>query len=70
LRETIALGSLEIDPDNPTYTIKGRDVAGMGATANKVGRTTGLDARHRQWNLREHRRHRLDHRAAVSDICD
>jgi hypothetical protein len=41
IARTIALGSLEIDPDNPTYTIKGRDVAGMGATANKVGRTTG-----------------------------
>ena len=36
----IALGSLEIDPASP-YSITGKSVAGMGATANKVGRTTG-----------------------------
>ena len=41
IARTLALGSLEIDPDNPTYTITGKGVAGMGATANKVGRTTG-----------------------------
>ncbi len=41
IARTIALGSLEIDPANPTYTITGKGVAGVGATANKVGRTTG-----------------------------
>jgi hypothetical protein len=32
---------LTIDPANPTYLITGEGEAGMGATANKVGRTTG-----------------------------
>jgi hypothetical protein len=41
IAKTKALGSLEIDPDDPTYTITGKGVAGPGATANKVGRTTG-----------------------------
>jgi len=41
IAQTIALGSLEINPNNPTYTITGKGVAGVGATANKVGRTTG-----------------------------
>jgi len=40
IARTTALGSLEIDSANP-YTITGKGVAGVGATANKVGRTTG-----------------------------
>jgi len=40
IARTIALGSLEIDSANP-YTITGKGVAEVGATANKVGRTTG-----------------------------
>jgi hypothetical protein len=41
IARTTALGSLEIDPANPTYIITGEGVAEMRATANKVGRTTG-----------------------------
>ena len=35
------LNSLQIDPANSTFTITGEGTAGVGATANKVGRTTG-----------------------------
>lgn len=41
IARTTALGSLTIDPANPTYLITGEGVAADNATVNKVGRTTG-----------------------------
>jgi hypothetical protein len=41
IARTTGIGSLEIDPSNPTFTIQGEGVASVGATANKIGRTTG-----------------------------
>jgi hypothetical protein len=41
IARTTGLGSLTIDPSNSTFTITGEGVANVGATANKVGRTTG-----------------------------
>lgn len=41
IARTTGLNSLTIDPANPTFTITGEGVAGVGATANKIGRTTG-----------------------------
>jgi hypothetical protein len=35
------LNSLTIDASNPTFTINGEGAVGVGATANKIGRTTG-----------------------------
>ncbi len=41
IARTTGLNSLTIDAANPTFTITSEGTAGVGATANKVGRTTG-----------------------------
>lgn len=41
IARTTGLGSLTIDAANPTFTITSEGVANVGATANKIGRTTG-----------------------------
>jgi hypothetical protein len=41
IARTTGLNSLTIDAGNPTFTITGEGAVGVGATANKVGRTTG-----------------------------
>lgn len=41
IARTTGLGSLVIDDANPTFTITGEGVAGVGAAVDKVGRTTG-----------------------------
>ena len=41
IARTTGLNSLEIDAASPTFSITGEGVAGVGTTADKVGRTTG-----------------------------
>jgi len=41
IARTTGLGSLTIDPTNPTFTITGEGEAAKGVAVNKVGRTTG-----------------------------
>ena len=41
IARTTGLNSLTIDSANPTFTITAEGVANVGATADKVGRTTG-----------------------------
>ena len=41
IARTTGLGSLAIDPTNPAFQVTGEGTAVVGATANKVGRTTG-----------------------------
>jgi hypothetical protein len=41
IARTTGFGSLEINAAQPTFTINNEGVAGVGAAANKVGRTTG-----------------------------
>ena len=41
IARTTGLGSLTIDPANPTFTINARGIANKDASVDKVGRTTG-----------------------------
>ena len=69
IARTVALGSLEIDLENP-YSITGKGVAADKATVNKVGRTTGWTSGEVSGTCVNTGVSGIDHRADVPDICD
>ena len=68
IARTTALGSLEIDTTNPTFTIGDEGIAPQGASVDKVGRTTGWTRGTRHQYVREHRRLGLVHCSALSNL--